>query len=583
MLKDSLYKALTSHINYVNYLEGLTFTVDKDTDFELLQAIYIGFLYTILFDDYFSVRNKRVTSLLTDSFTEELISKVSIKTSTEYVFGKEDINLGYDSKELALYKLRNKMAHGDFYLEDGNIVFEEGGGKALIKLDDFTAMVSDLEYYGDKNKKYEENTKILHINRCDSSKKLDFNKLHQLTIKDKPISPHIRDDVYVKNMEGVIGEINKLLKANEDSSIKSIKYIINANIPKWRKEYGIDIECSIASITTLPKYREIRERLLNKIEEIESKHENLKVGVNGQIYLLSGIVYDFENENKIAIRKSILCNAIMLQFLNKYHNAPIEELIKYLDPKISKVMLTGADNVIMISYLVAFYSIFQYGLETSMTKCNERRMYDVYDKTNLDFSELDVDVLNTNTRVKGIEEPKQDYSKEKGSKLLSAEAKYHGLLDGYNNLINQMGSLPESANSLVKKLEVAREEYKKLRQETFSDLCVYADFLSKHDSDKYVNNLDIIYHVRNAIAHGNIRIEKYGKDLNSTVIHIIDRKEGRTGDIVYDKKITIGEFNKIFSGTNIDVLHKFLAEHADNKEIVDEKYLEKVYERIEER
>ena len=86
MLKDSLYKALTSHINYVNYLEGLTFTVDRDTDFELLQAIYIGFLYTILFDDYFSVKNKRVTSLLTDSFTEELISKVSIKTKHRICF-----------------------------------------------------------------------------------------------------------------------------------------------------------------------------------------------------------------------------------------------------------------------------------------------------------------------------------------------------------------------------------------------------------------------------------------------------------------------------------------------------------------
>ena len=442
MLKDSLYKALTSHINYVNYLEGLTSTVDRDTDFELLQAIYIGFLYTILFDDYFSVKNKRVTSLLTDSFTEELISKVSIKTNTEYVFGEENINLGYNSKELALYKLRNKMAHGDFYLEDGNIVFEEGGSKALIKLDDFTAMVSDLEYYGDKNKKYEQNTKIIHINRCNSNRNLDFNKLHQLTIKDKPISPRIRDDVYVKNMEHVINEINKLLKDNKESSIKTLKYVINENIPKWRKEYGIDIECSIASITTLPKYKEIRERLLNKIEEIESKNENLKVGVNGQIYLLSGIVYDFENENKIAIRKSILCNAIILQFLNKNHNAPIEELLMYLDPRISKIMLTGADNVIMISYLVAFYSIFQYGLETSMTKCNERRMYDVYDKTNLDFSELDVDVLNTNTRVKGIDEPKQDYSKEKSSKLLSAEAKYHALLDGYNNLINKMGSIP---------------------------------------------------------------------------------------------------------------------------------------------
>ena len=107
-------------------------------------------------------------------------------------------------------------------------------------------------------------------------------------------------------------------------------------------------------------------------------------------------------------------------------------------------------------------------------------------------------------------------------------------------------------------------------QNTLSNIMCF--ILSKRvsfDFNKYSDNLDIIYHVRNAISHGNIKIVEYGKEPLDTVIHIIDRKNGRTGDIVYDKQLSIREFLGIFRENNLKILCKFYENALKKIESID--------------
>ena len=158
------------------------------------------------------------------------------------------------------------------------------------------------------------------------------------------------------------------------------------------------------------------------------------------------------------------------------------------------------------------------------------------------------------------------------------ERKYLSLASAYENLVNEKGI--DVASKLKERLDDAQVEYDQARIELVNDVNNYINFASKFDFARYNRNLDIIYHIRNAISHGNIRIVKYGHSMMETVIRIIDKSEGRTGNIVYDKELTIGEFVRIFNGTNTQILHSFLASHTENNDLVEEDYCEKVFRRV---
>lgn len=586
MIKDSLYTAFTSQINYTRYIEGKTDIVEGTTDFELLYAIYTGFLYTILFEDYFNViKGKEVKTLLIDSYAEELISMIATKTELGYTFGEPGKNLGYSSKELAFYKLRSKIAHGDFYIEDGNIVFEEHGSKGLVNISNFAGMLIRLEEDGNNFKKCGENTRLIYINKTGSRHSINernmdklARKIYQVRTVDKPLLLRVRDKDYISYINFLREEDKKYIGNHPDLSIENYKNKFDQVASYYKEKNILDLEYTIEPIYNLPEYQEIKEKFLNKVRNFTSN--GIKIDINNQIEILSHTVYGIENENKVAIRKGIIMNLIVLGCLTKYPILTPDDIIKRVEPRIAKFLMTNEDDMLIMSYLVGFYSLFQYGLETSLTKSNERKMYEIYDESKFDFSKLNLDSLETPTRINEMPLPKDEYSKEKIDIVRIAKSRYEALEKGYLKVVDTKGIDSEEAIKLKEKLNRSYTEYQDTRIKVAQDFDNYNNFITEFDSNKYLKNLDIIYHIRNAISHGNIRIVKYGKDVPNTIIRIIDKKEGRTGKVVYDKELTVGEFIKIFSGNNIYLLYDFLANNTDNNDIVEEDYLDKIIGRV---
>lgn len=587
MIKDSLYKAFTSQINFVNFLDGMTETVEGETDFELLDVMYSGFLYTMLFEDYFTVKGETVSTLLTDVFVEKLIGIIAKKSESGYTFGEEKVNLGYKTKELALYKIRNKMAHGDFYVEDGNIIFEEKGVKGIINLLSFNSMLCKLETYGDENKKYNENHKFIYINKntveCKVTKKnIDniANNIFQVRISDKPLNLCIRNNDYVTHMSSFI-ELNKnylqdkyKVKSKSKISIEEYEKVFSLYKVLYKEDHGIDLSCSIEPITKLPEYEEIKEKFLNRIRKMPY------LNMGARINILSHIVYGMENENRIGIRKSILLAINILDVLNKNPNLTVEGVMNVLSEDISRLIIICIDDILLMSYLVGFYSLFQYGLETSLTRCNERKVYEIYNNSKFDFSKLNMEALEVKNRVNEINMLDLSYPKEKVKKMKTAENTHAKLAAAYGKVVIEHGENSDTALKLKEKFIESFKLYDSEKREMAKDIENYSDFILSFDSKKYLNNLDIIYHVRNAISHGNIRIVKYGENDFDTVIRIIDKTCGRKGDIVYDKELTVDEFVGIFSENNIKVLYEFLEVNTESREVIEKDYLKKLAKRI---
>ena len=584
MIKDSLYTAFTSQINYTRYIEGKTEIVEGTTDFELLYAIYTGFLYTILFEDYFNVvKGQEVKTLLIDSYAEELISMIATKTELGYTFGEPGKNLGYSSKELAFYKLRSKIAHGDFYVEDGNIVFEEHESKGLINISNFAGMLIRLEDDGDNFKKCGENTRLIYINKTGSRHSISernidklARKIYQVRVVDKPLPIRTRDKDYISYINFLREEDKKYIGNHPDLSIENYKNKFDQVASYYKEKNILDLKYTIEPIYNLTEYQEIKEKFLNEIRHLTSN--GIKIDINNQIGLLSHTVYGIENENKTAIRKGIIMNLIVLGCLTKYPILTTQDIIKRVDPRIAKFLITNEDDMLIMSYLVGFYSLFQYGLETSLTKSNERKMYEIYDESKFDFSRLNLDPLETPTRINEMPLPKDEYSKENTNKAVIAKNRYEYLEKNYIEVVSIKSPDSETALKLKEKLNKAYFEYQDMKSKLVQDFSNYMNYIYSFDSNKYVKNLDIIYHIRNAISHGNIRIVKYGKERDDTIIRIIDKKDGRTGKIVYDKELTVKEFTEIFKGFNVIPLYDFLANNTDNNDIVEEDYLDKIME-----
>ena len=108
------------------------------------------------------------------------------------------------------------------------------------------------------------------------------------------------------------------------------------------------------------------------------------------------------------------------------------------------------------------------------------------------------------------------------------------------------------------------------------------DYGSKFYFEKYVRNINIIEHIRNAIAHGNIEVDEYNYNKRITDREITI-KNIHDGVVSYQKSLTIYEFASLFKMKNLCLLNDFFTTNISDKEIINEDYIKVLKERIKNR
>lgn len=568
----NLYDAMTAHIDYCNMLEfaskcDIDFT---NTNFDLLRVLFSGFGLTLMMEDYFIKKtDSSFESKLLPDFLKYLICIIGKDNGNGYTFG----DLSYRDECTALIKIRHKIAHGDFIIENGEIIFEENHKKGKISVEKFIEFVSIFEQNKDDYLKAQPRIKQLYsiqnklnLRQIKNEKDFDFvcDNLYKIEIKDYPIFPKIRTTSYCEKLKGFYQSICD----SKEISITKLEKIIEMKKSNLEQS-GIKIEYNITKLSELDNYEKIKKIYLENIDYKKFSLDNQVSCIVNFSHRLSKGKYQ-----KFDLQKGISLNDHILKYFKNNPTSNFSTAIKKI-PEINVTFLNHMDYTVLTSYLVGFNAIIEYGLENGLSKSSEYDLISVLQGAALDFSKLDLDQFYDPAMT--IE--KQFYFQTEMKCYRSKDIKKLKIvIKNAKKSLNEYMTYSKNKDKTTEKklkhcIKEAGETKKLINKEKMQLIELYKNF----DINNFTKNLNIIVHIRNAIAHGNIYVESCNNDISNAEIVIQDIWNGK---IVYQTKLKLKEFINLFSSDNFTIIYNYVTSNIEDKSLIDDLFLEKITERM---
>lgn len=327
------------------------------------------------------------------------------------------------------------------------------------------------------------------------------------------------------------------------------------------KNYGIKITYDIKNIKELDYYQNIK----NKYMKMSDYYQTL--AFSSQVNRINNISYNLSNGRyqKLDLRRGMQINRWIM---NEFKNNPdytLETLFRK-NEVIKKLSLYHPESTIISTCLVGFSAIYEYGLEKGLTQLGNYNLVSIFDGKFLDFSKLEIEKLDTPDML--IEHTFDKYLTDVDDFEEKEIEKAKNLIDRLKNKLENYKKSKNAEESKIKKFENEIEEAENLKLGLESKIKELKEFSSTFDLEKYTRNINIITHIRHAIAHGNVFVDSYATDINETDIIFKDY----IGDkIVYEKKIKVKDFRELFKIKNIDYIYNFLVNNMNSDSLVQTK------------
>lgn len=398
-------------------------------------------------------------------------------------------DIEFDTTEEAFHFLRNKLLHGEYIVENGSIIINSNNKKASIKytkLLEYTKNYEDLSMCNDKEYTRFElmcEYPVLHI----MAKKGSYSNL----------------DFYKNLIVGI--NLNFKMKGSRVHNLKTIK-ICKAFIEEFKKinsEKGYIIGIDGAYKVAIKKYGAVLES--NKITP-EFSRETYFVNQNIATAISKNDNYIRRETNDMTLE---IIQQLIDDFANKTTTSPTFHLLSLIDlittssiqfsQKETREGTTYTDPKTGIA-LLKFYTSIIYPSENILWNGSSTEITDVFDGKVLDFSKLD---LSKFTSIGPVSNEKTWSSFESKKKEITKnynikKSKYQKLLQNLNDQLKKGNTNKQSIEKITALVNYAKGEYEKALS--------YKEKLDSFDYDKFMENLNIIFHIRNIIAHGNYQI-----------------------------------------------------------------------------
>jgi hypothetical protein len=468
-----------------------------------------------------------------------------------------------DEKIDILNNLRHKLLHGDYYIKDDIIILNNDGLETPIKIDSLCELCSHVIRTGKMLKK-EKNIKeigFIKTNTIDKYGKIqtlkDLEKVLRETeiveFIDEPVEGYERTNEYVTVLEKFYESYESMNLYNKCSSHTRTLLILKL-YDKLFKEYHIKLSYNIKKATELSSIN-----IVKKIYMENKKYFDIAT-IKDQYTFLLHLIYSYANKDRTNICYAALANNIkLLNAYRKRENGDISDL-EYYD-----ISIFYLDDMTIAAAIGAFYGIYQYGLESILSK--DLNLKQIVSNETFDFSLLDMSVAN---------DPKMDKT--------ASKKRFECDLKGLNNKVDSCSSALAvasrnyssynlSAKKHDKKVEIKllnniKEKLKEL-DEAQELVDASHEFLDGK-CELFSLNYNIISHLRNAIAHGNVIICPY-EDGDSLLDRIIEFNDIHEGRVTYTLKIKFKDFIYLLSQRNAENIYDYLTEliSNSNKELVD--------------
>jgi len=493
----NIYEGIVSQLNFKKY------ATDKEKaesiNYDLLETLYASFILTLLSDTYFKKNpDKTCSSELHSDVMKILIDFVATNNGNGYTVG--DLHLCDQNK--VFKKTRDHLAHDDFVVINQEICFKESGAEGRITVHDFVAFVTSFEESAEPTTLTQMRTHALYpidptwpVGMVMSNQDFKFlsNYMYQLKLEDAPIFPRQRDKEYedkVKDLMNAMVCCFKMGKRDNDFG----------NVQEIYSKMGILVKQSLVNVKSLPGYETVRQKYINDPQYRKMTLENQLKGI--------GVLFNMEDkpiENKFNVRKGLEMAVIILKTLKEHPEYDMEQVILALK-NIETTFIPHFDDMLLSIYLSNFKAIYEYGLESHFYLQNKTNFISICNGQALDFSKLNLDkmkspIMKIEKEIGNVFEEIDKYDKETLAALIktvkSAENAMNGCLGSAKSTVEQKLKKLNEYNSKLNEVVAHQERVKELK-------VLALDF----DVDRYNENLNIIFHIRNAIAHGNVFLDK---------------------------------------------------------------------------
>ena len=454
--------------------------------------------------------------------------------------------------------IKNKLAHGDYYIDKDDVVLNKNGKEMRININllaKFNLSLSKCFINGYKEDTY---VRTIFASRAGLVVKENISEtnidtaIRMMTLKtftfksmDKSIIP-----IRVKNeIEADIDIIEKYMNTSND--YKNHEEMIRKKYEK--RGYSLIIE-----------NKKIKDKnLIENIKQIiqKRKTELDKKNRASQLFLLGDIVHKQVDPGmpKDGIWIGLFLNQTILTNMIASNNYNLFDLFKMSGP-MAKILASNSELEIISALLARFEVLYMYPLDDIYKKSNE---YHLNRDNEFDFSLLNLDAFKP--AVLKIERPAINENYAILNSLFKKINELKEMIYRNDVSITEIIDKPEVVAKIKsnnakynKSLEELQEKYRQ-QSKLYYDVC--RDY---EVNRKYFNNRCIIEGIRNAIAHGLVEIVNPA-DCQFIGEILINFKSFHNEKLCFDITLKISDFEKLFDDENIYYLFTYLEKMENQK------------------
>lgn len=450
---------------------------------------------------------------------KNLIDSLKYICSTNNTLDKTHFN---DPADI-LGTIRNKIAHGNFIINDDNTfsIFKEND-EIKINMDDYIKFINrvlKLFYERIKGSIYQKTVAV--------------GKTNNLNTKGEILSFLRKSKVYNFKLKRINGNIDPLALNNTK---KIINEFLETNDLKILLDYQSAIRDEyIFTWDTLKKHDETLNEIAKKCYETLPKDMECEKKAE---FIHEFLLKECYKETKFNLVISLFKNLILLQSLSEVQECSKDNITKWISTNYGELLIDISE--VATSSITLFNAIFSYA--------NEYLLDFPFEKLNL--SSLDISFY------KHINKEKNELIIMLKSKLREIEKITNRINLDTQNLENVKSSNNQSAISIISNKISTGIKIKYALQQDIHTLCekIGKIVVNEDVNQEYIKSKDIINGIRNSIAHGHV----YIIDDN---IYFNDIFEN---NLTFACKVNIIDFlNMLYE--NISVLDEYLNKYSIKK------------------
>lgn len=455
--------------------------------------------------------------------------------------------------------IRNKLLHGEYKLVDDSILLTKDEKNGLVSLERFSDLTLKLEEIMESKSKSITRTMILPKkgdNRSLYSRiKEDKLDLVEIEINKKgkrkvDTNDMIFIDDYVKKIQQYISlyhcdidEADNIFKTEEPGNYNHIMgNLINR---------GITFKYEKKNIKEHSSYEQAKSSFLSKNNHFINDLKNCNDKYD--FIFLQMLCDRLEDEETIGKNLTSKAFKNYIRVLKSNLKNPKVDVTNLLDDR----YFSYKADLLTISRFINFYGKYHYGLDNIYSNRSTTNLRELLSGNKFDFSEMDLSLFDDPHMTLDIS--LTDFSEQ----AISINKDYLDSISSLSKVEKQYNNIKDNSKVPIDIKELVEKNYLLAKDLNESNKQM-VDKLNSFDLATFERKINIIDHIRNAFAHGNVIVLPYdeGDILSDRKIFIKDIHNGVT---TYERVVTYDDFEKLFSHDNNEKIVNFIAESYDDK------------------